>query len=71
MAASAHNPNGSNLGETGGWFRRGLKRIAVARELQARRIVADTFRNFDDATLASYGLDRKTLNEDLGARHLW
>lgn len=71
MAASTRNPNGTTSAAFGGWFRRGLRRIAVARELQARRIVADTLRKYDDATLAAYGLDRKTLNDDIGTRHLW
>lgn len=71
MASKTRNPNGSAPAATGGWFRRGLRSIAVARELQARRIVNDTLSSFDDATLAIYGLDRKSLKDDFSSRHLW
>jgi len=71
MATRTHNPNGSSPAVAGSWFKQGLRRIAAGRELQTRRIVHDTLLSFDDATLAAYGIDRKSISREFGTRHLW
>ena len=45
----------------GGWARRAFARLIESREREGRRRVAAQIRAFDDATLASYGMDRHTI----------
>jgi hypothetical protein len=61
MATITLSDFGSVSSRAGGPFRRALARMMTAREMQARRYVNDYLRSFDDATLATYGVDRKTL----------
>lgn len=71
MAAMILNEFGSAPARTGGPFRRVLKRMMTAREVQARRYVNDYMLTLDDATLAAYGIDRKSLSQGIHAKYPW
>lgn len=71
MATTTLNHIGSAAARTGGPFRRGLQRMMTARELHARRYVNDYLMTLDDASLAAYGIDRKTLLEGIDGRYPW
>ena len=49
-----------------GAVRRVLARMIAAREYEARRRVRSHLLGLDDATLATYGIDRSALNADRG-----
>ena len=46
-----------------GLFRRALARMMAAREIQARRAVNAYLLGLDDSTLATFGYDRRALEE--------
>jgi hypothetical protein len=71
MATITFNSVGSASARTGGLFRRALTRMMTARELQARRYVNDYLLTLDDATLAAYGIDRRTISQGINASYPW
>lgn len=71
MATTTLNHIGSAGARTGGPFRRGLRRLMTARELQARRYVNDYLLTLDDASLAAFGIDRKSLSQGIDGRYPW
>ena len=71
MATTTLNQLGSAIARTGGPFRRGLQRMMTARELQARRYVNAYLLTLDDAALAAYGIDRKSLSQGIEGRYPW
>ena len=71
MAAMILNDLGSAPARSGGPFRRALKRLMTAREVQARRYVNDYMLTLDDATLAAYGIDRKSISHGIHAKYPW
>jgi hypothetical protein len=71
MATITFNSFGSASARTGGLFRRALRRMMTARELQARRYVNDYLLTLDDATLAAYGVDRRTISQGINASYPW
>jgi hypothetical protein len=71
MATMTFNSVGTAPARTGGLFRRALTRMMTARELQARRYVNDYLLTLDDATLAAYGIDRKTISNGIIASYPW
>jgi len=71
MATTTLNHFGSAIARTGGPFRRGFQRLMTARELQARRYVNDYLLTLDDAALAAYGIDRKSLSQGIEGRYPW
>lgn len=54
-------PGANRSNGFGGWARRAFARLIAAREREARRRVAAHLRYFDNATLDSYGVDRRTI----------
>ena len=71
MATITFNSIGSASARTGGLFRRARTRMMTARELQARRYVNDYLLTLDDATLAAYGIDRRTISQGINASYPW
>jgi hypothetical protein len=71
MATITFNSIGSASARTGGLFRRALTRMMTARELQARRYANDYLLTLDDATLAAYGIDRRTISQGINASYPW
>jgi hypothetical protein len=71
MATITLSDIGNAPARAGGPFRRVLARMMNAREMQARRYVNDYLRSLDDATLATYGVDRKTLMNGINAHAPW
>jgi len=71
MATTTLNQLGSAVARTGRPFRRGLQRMMTARELQARRYVNDYLLTLDDASLAAYGIDRKSLLQGIDGHYPW
>jgi hypothetical protein len=71
MATTTLSQLGSAAARTGGPFRRGLQRMMTARELQARRYVNDYLLTLDDASLAAFGIDRKSISQGIDGRHPW
>lgn len=71
MATTTLDQFGSAVARTGGPFRRGLRRMMTARELQARRYVNHYLMTLDDASLAAFGIDRKSLSQGIDGRYPW
>jgi hypothetical protein len=71
MATITLSDIGSAPARTGGPFRRALARMMTAREMQARRYVNDYLLTLDDAMLATYGVDRKTLSREINGHAPW
>jgi len=71
MATMIHTDAGNAPARVGGPFRRALQRMMTAREIQARRYVNDYILSLDDATLATYGIDRKTVSKGIHAQYPW
>jgi hypothetical protein len=71
MATMTLDGFGSAPARTGGLFRRALTRVITARELQARRYVNDYLLTLDDAMLATYGIDRRTISQGINASFPW
>lgn len=71
MAITTLNQLGSAVARTGRPLRRGLQRMITAREIQARRYVNDYLLTLDDASLAAFGVDRRSLSQGIDGRHPW
>lgn len=54
---------GVDAAPAGGLFRRAVARMIAAREIQARRTVNAYLLSLDDSTLATFGYDRRALEE--------
>ena len=71
MATMSLNGIESAPARTGGLFRRALTRVMTVRELRARRYVNDYLLTLDDAMLATYGIDRRTISQGINASFPW
>jgi hypothetical protein len=71
MATTTLDQFGSAVARAGRPLRRGLQRMMTARELQARRYVNDYLLTLDDASLAAFGIDRKSLSQGIEGRYPW
>ena len=63
MAARTFGMIGFDAAPAGGLFRRTVARMIAAREAKARRSVSAYLLSLDDSTLATFGLDRRALEE--------
>ena len=71
MATTTLNQIGSAVARTGGPFRRGIQRLMTSREARARRYVNDYLLTLDDASLAAFGIDRKSLSQGIDGNYPW